>query len=85
MEVNKGEHNGGQQRLLGEKRRQFLLNYLQRENRAITGTELAELTGVSRQVIVQDIALLKAKMNRLLPHRRDIFIFQLFNHKESSG
>lgn len=61
MEVTRGSTMEAKQKLLGEKRRQFLLNYLQRENRAVTGTELAELTGVSRQVIVQDIALLKAK------------------------
>jgi hypothetical protein len=48
-------------KLLGEKRRHFLLSYLQQEKKPVTGTELADLAGVSRQVIVQDIALLKAK------------------------
>ncbi|GGK21713.1 transcriptional regulator [Caldalkalibacillus thermarum] len=48
-------------KLLGEERRNYLLNLLKTEQKPLTGTYLAEQTGVSRQVIVQDIALLKAK------------------------
>ncbi|MGX9135400.1 3H domain-containing protein [Rummeliibacillus sp. JY-2-4R] len=48
-------------KLLGEERRAFLLNLLKTEGSAITGTEFAKRTNVSRQVIVNDIALLKAR------------------------
>lgn len=48
-------------KLLGEERREILLDMLKREGQPITGTELAKRTSVSRQVIVSDIALLKAR------------------------
>ncbi|MDQ0340145.1 transcriptional regulator of NAD metabolism [Caldalkalibacillus uzonensis] len=48
-------------KLLGDKRRHYLLELLKSKKKPLTGTFLAEETGVSRQVIVQDIALLKAK------------------------
>jgi len=48
-------------KLLGEERRAFLLDLLKTEGTAITGTEFAKRTNVSRQVIVNDIALLKAR------------------------
>jgi len=42
-------------------RREEILKILNSNEIAITGTELAEKFGVSRQVIVQDIAILRAK------------------------
>jgi len=42
-------------------RRAALLALLKEHQRPITGTELAQRFGVSRQVIVQDIALLRAQ------------------------
>jgi uncharacterized protein len=51
----------GQDKVLGEKRRQLLLQWLKETGDPITGSELARRTQVSRQVIVQDISLLKAK------------------------
>lgn len=48
-------------KLLGEQRRQQLVTTLKHSNAPITGTELAKLTNVSRQVIVNDITLLKAR------------------------
>lgn len=44
----------------GDKRRENLLKILQESNNAVSGTKLAEKFQVSRQVIVQDIALLRA-------------------------
>ena len=52
----KGETN----KIHGEKRRQLILSWLKEENEPITGKELSTRTNVSRQVIVQDISLLKA-------------------------
>ncbi|ANU23579.1 transcription repressor NadR [Planococcus donghaensis] len=48
-------------KLLGEQRRQFLLEKIKTANEPITGSDLAALTNVSRQVIVGDMTLLKAK------------------------
>lgn len=50
-----------QKKILGEERRQFILQLLKTSSAPITGGELAERTNVSRQVIVGDITLLKAK------------------------
>jgi transcriptional regulator of NAD metabolism len=48
-------------RILGEKRREFLLSLLKTSSNPITGSELAKKANVSRQVIVNDMTLLKAK------------------------
>lgn len=48
-------------KLLGEERRNTILELLKKEGHPITGTELAKKANVSRQVIVNDMALLKAK------------------------
>jgi transcriptional regulator of NAD metabolism len=44
----------------GSKRRENLIKILKDKAEPISGSELASLLGVSRQVIVQDIALLRA-------------------------
>lgn len=43
-----------------EERRKNIITLLMSEQRAVSGTELAEKFKVSRQIIVQDISLLKA-------------------------
>jgi transcriptional regulator of NAD metabolism len=48
-------------KILGEERRTLLLQWLKTSKHPLTGSELADRTNVSRQVIVQDISLLKAK------------------------
>lgn len=48
-------------KMLGEKRRNMILETLRAAEKPLTGKELGELTNVSRQVIVGDITLLKAK------------------------
>ncbi|MGE7601060.1 transcription repressor NadR [Peribacillus sp. NPDC097675] len=48
-------------KLLGEERRTKLLHILQTSSQPITGSELSQITNVSRQVIVGDITLLKAR------------------------
>lgn len=45
----------------GEERRAALIKKLQGEEQAVNGTKLARLFNVSRQVIVQDIAILRAQ------------------------
>lgn len=50
-----------EKKLLGEERRDWLLNYLKSSSGPVTGTALAKKSNVSRQVIVGDITLLKAR------------------------
>lgn len=47
-------------KLLGQERRQEILSLLKKAQSPITGTDLAKIANVSRQVIVNDINLLKA-------------------------
>ncbi|MFT4414267.1 transcription repressor NadR [Fredinandcohnia humi] len=48
-------------KLLGEKRRETLIKWLKESPSPIIGEELSRRANVSRQVIVQDISLLKAR------------------------
>jgi len=48
-------------KLIGENRREQILSWLQASSTPLTGSELAERAQVSRQVIVGDITLLKAR------------------------
>lgn len=56
----------GQDKVSGEKRRKFILEWLKESEEPITGSALAEKFNVSRQVIVQDVSLLKAKNEPIL-------------------
>lgn len=48
-------------KILGDERRQWILDKLITKQTPVTGGDLAKQTNVSRQVIVSDITLLKAK------------------------
>lgn len=50
----------------GEKRREKLLSILQNAKSPVSGTALAEQLAVSRQVVVQDIALLRAQKKEII-------------------
>ncbi len=50
-----------EKKVLGEDRRSLILKWLTESVEPITGTLLASKTNVSRQVIVQDISILKAR------------------------
>ena len=50
----------------GEKRRERILEQLKGSKTPVSGVRLAEQHGVSRQVIVQDIALLRAQKHDIL-------------------
>lgn len=47
-------------KLKGEERRNWIFSYLKEQHVPVTGNQLAKLANVSRQVIVNDITLLKA-------------------------
>ncbi len=48
-------------KMTGQERRSLIISALTETNKPITGTSFAEKANVSRQVIVQDVSLLKAK------------------------
>ena len=50
----------------GDKRRKEIMELLNTEKDPLSGTSLAKRLGVSRQVIVQDIALLRATNKNIL-------------------
>lgn len=50
----------------GEERREYIIQLLTQTKKPISGTELARQMKVSRQVIVQDIALLRASNRNIL-------------------
>ena len=54
----------------GEERRKEILKFIGQSPKPVSGTELAKQFDVSRQVIVQDVALLRAQNQDILsPHR----------------
>ncbi len=54
----------------GDERRNEILDILDKSQSAISGDKLAEIFEVSRQVIVQDIALLRANKNDIVSTNR---------------
>ena len=50
----------------GEERRKKIIDLLRQTNTPLSGTQLAKQVGVSRQVIVQDIALLRANAKQIV-------------------
>ena len=56
--------------MVGETRRKEILKYISESDKPVSGTKLAELFHVSRQVIVQDIALLRAADCEILSTNR---------------
>ncbi|MEH6942809.1 transcription repressor NadR [Bacillus sp. JJ722] len=63
-------------KLLGEERRNELLKLLKTSSSPITGSELAKVANVSRQVIVGDITLLKAKNEPIIATSQGYIYFQ---------
>ena len=57
-------------RLAGEERRRTLLQLIEESTEPITGSELARHVSVSRQVVVQDLSLLKAKGHQIVATAR---------------
>lgn len=55
---------------MGEERRTKVLELIKASKTPINGSELSKLMGVSRQVIVQDIALLRANKNDIISTNR---------------
>ncbi|MCI8625073.1 MAG: transcription repressor NadR [Lachnospiraceae bacterium] len=60
----------------GVERRQELLRILQESPTPVSGSKLAGRLGVSRQVIVQDVALLRAVNRNILPTTRGYMLYE---------
>ncbi len=60
----------------GVTRRKALLEYLSKQTSPVNGTELAGIFHVSRQVIVQDIALLRAENRNILSTNKGYMIYK---------
>ena len=61
--------------LEGVERRKKILGILHEESAPVSGTGLARMLGVSRQVIVQDIALLRATDKNILSTNKGYLLF----------
>lgn len=59
----------------GSERRQKIIDILLKANAPVSGTSLAKTFGVSRQVIVQDMALLRASDKNILSTSSGYMIF----------
>ncbi|TLS39256.1 transcription repressor NadR [Pseudalkalibacillus caeni] len=69
-------------KILGEERRSLILKWLQESDVPLTGTSLAKRTNVSRQVIVQDISLLKARNEPIIATAQGYLIVNKPNQKQ---
>ena len=56
--------------MTGEQRRNKILQLIKETKKPLSGTKLGEKTGVSRQIIVQDIALIRAEGHNILSTAR---------------
>ena len=59
----------------GDNRRKELLTILKKSQSPVSGEKLSSLLGVSRQVIVQDIALLRASDEMILSTNRGYLVY----------
>lgn len=57
-------------------RRERIMDILKSRTKPVSGTELAGILGVSRQVIVQDIALLRAGNKNILSTNKGYLLFK---------
>lgn len=69
-------------KLLGDERREVLLELLKESGQPLTGNELAKRANVSRQVIVGDITLLKARNEPILATSQGYIYIQPLENRE---
>ena len=68
----------------GETRRKRILQLLSEQTKPLSGTALAKQFGVSRQVIVQDIALLRATDRNILSTNKGYVLYHPEQEEERS-
>lgn len=62
----------------GQTRRKRIIDILQESRVPVSGTELADKCGVSRQIIVQDIALIRAENKDILSTNKGYILLQSY-------
>ena len=67
----------------GDERREYIVDLLKKSDKPLTGKKLAEKTGVSRQVIVTDIALLRTSEEPIIATSRGYMYYQQTNQKDT--
>lgn len=67
--------------MTGEERRKKILEILRKSREPMSGSELAAKLGVSRQVIVQDIALLRAINRNIISTTKGYVLYYQENEK----
>ncbi len=60
----------------GDKRRQQIMEILNQETSPVSGAELAKRAGVSRQIVVQDIALLRAENKEIMSTNKGYVLYK---------
>ena len=60
----------------GAERRQHIIKMLKKRSKPLSGTELSKKLGVSRQIIVQDIALLRAQNKNILSTNKGYTLYE---------
>lgn len=70
-------------KMTGQERRAFIIQLLKKSNHPITGQELAQMTNVSRQVIVTDVALLKTSNEPIIATNRGYLYLQEQSEEKS--
>ena len=68
--ISMPSEKGASMIMKGQERRQEILHLLSSSQSPLSGTALAEHFSVSRQVIVQDMALIRAKGHEIIPTNR---------------
>lgn len=71
------ENSEGGNAMEGDERRHKILEILHNGEGPVSGTELARKLGISRQVIVQDIALLRATDKNILSTNKGYVLFDV--------
>lgn len=74
-----GEKDGGKH-MENKERRDTILNMLQQASKPVTGTEMAKACQVSRQIIVGDIALLRASGTPIISTPRGYQLHEFQKH-----
>lgn len=62
--------------LKGEERRKEIITILNGENEPVSGADIAKRLGVSRQVIVQDMALLRISHRNIISTNRGYLLYE---------
>lgn len=71
------------EKMAASQRQKLILRYLKKSSDPITGSQFAKMTNVSRQVIVQDISILKAKNIPILATSRGYMLENKNDNKVS--